>query len=109
TVATARVDGGFVATQAAAIVSAGRQMIAFGQMIAGWIASAARAVVSAAVVVAQWILMGAQAMLQAARMAAAWLIAMGPVGLVIAAVIAVAVLIFKYWDQIKAATIKTWN
>ena len=37
--------------------------------------------------VAAWVLLGAQSLLQAARVAAAWLIAMGPIGLVIAAVV----------------------
>ena len=36
--------------------------------------------------VAGWVLMGAQSLIGAAKVAAAWLIAMGPIGLAIAAI-----------------------
>ena len=45
----------------------------------------------------------------AARIAASWIIAMGPIGWVIIAVVALVALIIIYWDQIKAATIAAWT
>lgn len=45
----------------------------------------------------------------AARIAASWLIAMGPIGWVIIAVVALVALIIIYWDQVKAATIAVWK
>ena len=64
---------------------------------------------AAAGFIASWVLMGVQSLLQAARVAAAWLIAMGPIGWIIAAVIALAALIIANWDTIKAWTIAAWN
>ncbi|MFB6948890.1 phage tail tape measure protein [Streptomyces niveus] len=72
-------------------------------------ASAARQVVAAGRVVGGWVLMGLQSMVQAARMAAAWVIAMGPVGWIIATVIALAALIWANWDKIKKATGVVWD
>ena len=45
----------------------------------------------------------------AARIAASWIIAMGPIGWVIIAVVALVALIIIYWDQIKAWTIQAWT
>ncbi|MEU5557362.1 phage tail tape measure protein [Streptomyces globisporus] len=78
-------------------------------ILAGWIAQGAGAVAAAARVVGAWILMGAQSMIQAARMAAAWLIAMGPVGLIIAAVVALVALVVANWDTIVSATKTAWE
>ncbi|MFJ4009470.1 phage tail tape measure protein, partial [Streptomyces sp. NPDC090026] len=71
--------------------------VAAARVVAAWVVSGATAISSAATqvasgasVVAGWVLMGTQALLQAARMAAAWVIALGPVGWVIAAIVAVA-------------------
>lgn len=47
--------------------------------------------------------------LAAAKMAAGWLVAMGPIGWVIIAVAALAVIIYKYWDEISAWTSKAWG
>jgi hypothetical protein len=95
---------------AAAVVSAARTAAAWiGSAltsIATWVAAVVRA---AAVAVAQFALMAARAVVWAATMAAQWLIAMGPVGWIIAAVIALVALIIAYWDEIKAFTIAAWN
>ncbi|OKH99997.1 hypothetical protein A6A06_23545 [Streptomyces sp. CB02923] len=86
-------------------LKAGGQAVISGAVIVGqWIAGAASAVVNGAVMVGQWVLMGAQSMIQAARMAAAWLIAMGPIPLIIAAIVGLAVLIWSNWDKIKQWT-----
>lgn len=69
-------------------------------------ASMARTV---AVTVAGWVTMGAQALANAARMAAAWLIAMGPIAVIIAAVVGLAALIIANWDTIREATVKVFT
>lgn len=76
-------------------------------------ASAGKAAVATAAtvgrVVAGWVLMGAQALMQAARVALAWMIAMGPIGIIIAAVVAVVALIVANWDKIKNAIGVAWE
>lgn len=84
---------------------------------AAWAASAARATATwlatmirvAAVTVARFAMMAARAVIWAATMAAQWLIAMGPVGWIIAAVIALVALVIAYWDEIKAFTVAAWE
>ncbi|AVX31797.1 tape measure domain-containing protein [Carboxydocella thermautotrophica] len=44
-----------------------------------------------------------------ARMAASWIAAIGPIGWLIAAVIALAVVIYFYWDEISAWTKQKWS
>jgi hypothetical protein len=86
------------------------------KVVAGWVATAASAVASAAVHVAQvavmvakWVFLGVQSLASAAKVAAAWLIAMGPIGLVIAAVVGVVTLIIANWDTIKRVTVELWE
>lgn len=74
--------------------------------IGTWIAAVVTAGATAAM---QFLLMAGRAIVWAATMAAQWLIAMGPIGWIIAAVIGLAVLIFTYWDEIKAFTVGAWN
>jgi phage-related minor tail protein len=90
--------------------------IAGAKAAAGWVMTQAGAIRAAAVhsvqvirMVAGWVLLGAQAMLGAARIAAAWLIALGPVGLVIAAVVGLVTLIVVYFDEIVAAISAAWE
>jgi hypothetical protein len=90
--------------------------IAAAKTVAGWVATAAGATMSAGLQLAsltlmggRWIWAGAQALLGAARMAAAWLIALGPIGLAIAAIVAVVVAVVKNWDTIKAKTAAVWD
>lgn len=94
---------------AAAVTGAARQVAANVLVLASWVRAGAMATATAARVVAGWVLMGVQSMLQAARMAAAWLIAMGPVGWIIAAVVALVALVIANWDTIKNATVAVWN
>ncbi|MFE7634456.1 phage tail tape measure protein [Kitasatospora sp. NPDC057518] len=77
--------------------------------VAGWVAQGAAAIAAGAQVVGTWVLMGAQALAQAARVAAAWLIAIGPVALVIAAVVGLVALVVSHWDTIKSATAAAWD
>jgi hypothetical protein len=76
----------WVSQQVAATRSAIAQAGAFARMIANWVRMA---VVSTA---------------QAARVAAAWLISMGPIAIVIAAIVGLVAVVVKNWDTIKKAT-----
>lgn len=124
-----------VAHTVAAARTAAAWLVAKAQVIAHWAAIAAAATLNAikvgaawllttgasmatavasmaatvARVVAGWVLMGIQAMIGAAKMAAAWFIAMGPIGWVIAGIIALVALIIVYWDEIAAATTAVWD
>ncbi|HEX5404797.1 MAG TPA: hypothetical protein VFX16_21120 [Pseudonocardiaceae bacterium] len=80
-----------------------------GQFIAQGARMVATATVTAARVVAGWVLMGVQSLIQAGRMAVAWVIAMGPIALVIAAVIGLVALIITHWTQVKTITVAVWN
>ncbi|MER5783737.1 phage tail tape measure protein [Streptomyces mobaraensis] len=98
------------ATQGTAAATGAVRFVASNAVIlAGWIAQGAGAAAAAARVVASWVLMGGQAMIQGARMAAAWLLAMGPIPLIIAAVVGLVVLIVAKWDAIKSATGAAWD
>ncbi|MFF3557321.1 phage tail tape measure protein [Streptomyces tsukubensis] len=108
TTATASVIA-WATTSTTAVTGAATQVAAHWAVVGGWIRSAAQAGISAGMVVAGWVLMGAQAMAQAARMAAAWLIAMGPIALIIAAVVGLALLIWTHWDTIKRWTGEAWD
>ncbi|MBP5915856.1 hypothetical protein ACH3XX_42475 [Streptomyces scabiei] len=100
----------FVRMAIAATVSAARTAAAWlGSALAAsatWVAAVVRAGITSA---ATFLMMAARAVVWAATMAASWIMAMGPVGWIIAAVIALAVLIYAYWDEIKAFTIAAWN
>jgi hypothetical protein len=69
----------------------------------------ARMAWTAAQFVAKYAWMAAQALFHAARMAAAWFIALGPVGWVIATVIALVALIIANWDKVKSWTQQIWT
>lgn len=100
----------FVRMAVAATVSAARTAAAWlGSALsasATWVAAVVRAGITSA---ATFLMMAARAVVWAATMAASWIIAMGPVGWIIAAVIALAALIFLYWDEIKAFTVAAWD
>ncbi|MFI9203337.1 phage tail tape measure protein [Streptomyces sp. NPDC053048] len=98
------------ATQTAAGATAAVSFVANNlAIIGGWIAQGAAAGATALRVVGAWVMMGAQSLMQAARMAAAWLIAMGPVALVIAAVVGIVALIVANWDTIVSKTGAAWD
>lgn len=94
-----------------------QSMIQAAKVAAAWVlstgasmaSSVGKMIATSAVFVAKWVWMGVQALAQAARMAAAWFIALGPIGWVIAAVVALAILIIANWDKIKAATARVWK
>ncbi|WP_411129915.1 phage tail tape measure protein [Streptomyces sp. x-19] len=108
TTTTATVTGW--ATQgAAAATGAARFVAANAVILAGWIAQGGGAAAAAVRVVAAWVLMGAQSLAQGGRMAAAWILAMGPIALVIAAVVGIVALIVANWDTIVSATKTAWD
>lgn len=87
------------------------------RVAAAWVGAAARATGTflkamirvAAQVIMQFVRMAARAVIWAATMAAQWIIAMGPVGWIIAAVIALVALIILNWDKVKAWTLAIWD
>ena len=104
------VVGSWIGMAAQAVVSG---TISAAAWVWGIVAPAAAGaisfLVSAASVVGGWVLMGVQSMIQAARMALAWLIALGPIGLVIAAVVGLAAIVIANWDKISAWTKDMWE
>lgn len=78
------------------------------QATAAGTAATAETVASGAVV-RGWVMSAAASTAGAVKMAASWLIAMGPIALVIAAVVGLVVLIIKNWDKIKEYTDKAWT
>ena len=115
-VSAATVVAGWVATGAAAVANA-------AITVAGWVAMAAGAVVNAAIIVAGWVAVGLAALVTGAQMALAWLIGLGPIGLVIAAVIAIIAILAALgvnfddvkrvagivWDFIRNAAVSAFN
>jgi phage-related protein len=81
-----------------ALVTGKKMIIAMAKMVA-----------TSAIFVTKWAWMGVKALFHAARMAAAWFIALGPIGWVTAAVIALVVLIIANWDKVKKWTVKIWS
>lgn len=98
------------ATQGAAAAAGAVRFVASNALVlAGWAAQGVGAAAAGARVIATWVLMGGQALIQGARMAAAWLLAMGPIPLIIAAVVGLVALIVANWDSVKAATLAVWD
>lgn len=94
----------------AAAVNAAKTAVAWITNIARMVAATvAQMAVAVATWVANWARMAAVALANAARIALAWLIAMGPIALVIAAVVALVALIILNWDRIKNATKAAWD
>lgn len=101
--AYARIAGAAVVSAA---TTAGAWLGSALTSIGTWVLAVLRA---SAVAVGQFVMMAARAIAWAAVMAAQWLIAMGPIGWIILGVIALAALIYTYWDQIKAFTVAAWG
>jgi len=92
-------------TATASTSSAAQQVAASGAIQTSTMRTQLAALRSMAVMVAKWAWMGVQSLLHAAKVALAWLIAMGPIALVVAAVIALVVVVVKNWDTIKRVII----
>ncbi len=106
---TALLIPAFVMWGVQATIAAAKNVVAWVTSKAGAVSSIAFQVAGMTLIAAGWVMVGVQALLGAAKVAAAWLIALGPIGLAIAVIALVVVLIIKYWDQIKAATVAVWN
>lgn len=106
----ARAAGAFLAMAASATASAARTAAVWAmsaaRMAATWLVQIIRV---AATTAAQFLMMAARAVAWAAVMAAQWLIAMGPVGWIIAIVIALVALVIAKWDTVRAWTVAAWN
>lgn len=109
--------GLIVASYIPAMVLAGKKsLISAGQQVVAWTMARGAALKSVAVqigamvkMVAKFAWAAVKSLAHGARMAAAWVIAMGPVGWVIAAVVALVALIIANWDKIVAWTKKAWT
>lgn len=98
--------GGLAAKAGTAIAGV---VTSFGTMVASAATATAKTIGSLAAQGAKWLWLGVQSLLHAAKVAAAWLIALGPIGIIIAAVIAVVALIVANWDTIKEAIATAWE
>lgn len=103
-------SGQVVAMVAGWVLLGAQATVHAAKVVAGWVATGAAAVGQAAVHVAQvgvmvakWVFLGAQSLLHAGKVAAAWLIAMGPIGLLVAAAAGLVVAIVANWESIKGA------
>ncbi|MFI5808877.1 phage tail tape measure protein [Streptomyces sp. NPDC051561] len=108
-ITAAAVVTSWVTQTAAGATAAVRFLATNALLLAGWIAQGTGALAAAGRVVAAWVLMGVQSMIQGARMAAAWVLAMGPVGWIIAAIVALVALVVGNWDTIVSATKTAWD
>lgn len=77
--------------------------------VVGHAQMAASALASFASQIAEWVVLAATSLASAASVALAWIISMGPIALVIAAVIGLVVLIVKNWDTIKRVTVEVFS
>lgn len=73
---------------------------ALQSLTSGALTSGLAVVTSVGQQVAAWALLGVQSLLHAAKVAAAWVIAMGPIGILVAAIVAAVALIILNWDNI---------
>lgn len=95
---------------AAAVTNAAKITLAWlSNLIRMVAAQTAQMAVAVARWVAAWVAMAAAALAQAARIALAWLIALGPIAIVIAAIIALVILIILNWDTLVNAIRTAWD
>lgn len=108
TAATSIKSGARIA--ASAVANAARTAAAWtGATLKAMARFAAQMIRTAAIAVANFVRMAARAVAWAAVMAAQWLIAMGPVGWIIAAVLALTALIIANWDTVQRVSAAVWD
>lgn len=90
-------------------ISAAKQIAAWAMSSAAAVGAAVKTSAQIAIQGAKWAWLGAKSLLGAAKVAAAWLISMGPIALVIAAVVGLVVLIVKNFDTIKEWIGAAWE
>lgn len=105
----AQIGTAMAAMGGTAVATAAKTVGAWASSVASAAAATASTVASMVVQGAKWVWLGVQAMASAARIAAAWLISLGPIAIVIAAVVGLAVLIYKNFDEIKEFIGKAWE
>lgn len=98
-----------LALGSSALTGAAHVASSFASMVAAAAQATARVVAQIAVQIGRWVVLGVQSLIHAAKVAAAWLISMGPIALVIAAVVGLVVLIVKNWDTIKKVISAGWE
>lgn len=105
-----KVVGGWIAMSAAAVASGIKTAAVWvGTIVKSAAKGTVKFLVSVGRVVGGWALMAVKSLFHAARMAAAWFIALGPIGWVIGAVVALVALIIANWDTIVKVTKKVWK
>lgn len=109
TISAAANVAAWLSSSASATGGAATQVLASWAVVGGWVKAGAQAVISAAVTVGAWVVMAAESMVSAAIMAAAWLIAMGPVPLIIAAILGLVALVVLNWQTVVDWTKTAWN
>jgi tape measure domain-containing protein len=89
-----------------AVVNAAKTVLA-------WTVAAAQTAlewgVSFAVLIGGFIMTGVQAVIAAGKVALSWMLALGPIGLIAAAVIGLGLLIWNNWDFVKGKTLEFWS
>jgi tape measure domain-containing protein len=78
-------------------------------LLPGLIAFGVRSAISFGIYTAGIVAAGVQSLIAGGRMALAWLMALGPIGLIIAAVVAVAALIFTNWEAVSKFMGEVWS
>jgi uncharacterized protein YukE len=83
--------------------------VASSEKIVSMAATTAATVKNVAIQIARWVVLGVQSTIAAAKVAAAWLISMGPIVLVVAAVVGLVALIIANFDKIKEVIAAGWE
>lgn len=97
---------GFVKSSIAATINAVKVSAAF---VASSVKSLAAWVVATARIIAGFVLIGAQALFNGAKVAAGMMLALGPIGLIIAAVAGLTALIIANFETVKGALSGFWD
>lgn len=92
-----------------ALINAAKGVAAFIMTNLAGIGAAVIASGAFAIMIAGWVRLGVQALINAAKVAAAWLIALGPIGIVIAVIVALVLLIVLNWDKVWKYTRLIWG
>lgn len=87
--------------------------ISAASIAASFVASSVRAGISFGIMAAKFtvalVRMSTQLAIQAVRMAVSWALALGPIGLIVAAIVGIVALIIYNWDTVKSWLSSFWN
>lgn len=101
-----RIIAGFVMTSISAIINAAKVSAAF---IASSVVTLIRWGITFAALAAGFVMLGIQAIIAGGRIALGLMLAMGPLGLLAAAIVGVAALIIANWDTVKGWFTSFWG